>query len=102
MSGCLRESLTRSSLSLLLSRPRQNAMGDLSSHLGPVLAWTDERSRVTLEVWKEVASYEILHMIDSVEGIQNASMRLSTKNDGIHIKIRKSNNFSKKLCIRLD
>ena len=104
MSGCLRESLTRSSLSLRLSRPRQNAMGDLSSHLGPVLAWADNRSRVTLQVRKELASYDILH--DWYCGMDTKCVNVDyhTKKDGIHIKVRKSSNkFPKKPSMpRLD
>ncbi len=49
ISGCLRDILTRSSLSCLLSRPRQKAMSVLLAHLGPVLACTDNKSRVTLQ-----------------------------------------------------
>lgn len=48
-SGCFLLSLTSSSLSLRLSRPRHTAVEFLRSQGGPVLACTDIMSRLTLE-----------------------------------------------------
>ncbi len=48
MLGCFIDNFTTSKRSCRLSLPRKNARFDFSSHLGPVLACTDIRSKDTL------------------------------------------------------
>ena len=49
-SGFFLESFTKSSLSWRLSLPRQKPCSVLLSHIGPVLAWTESRSKLTLKI----------------------------------------------------
>ena len=49
MSGCFWLNSAKKRRSRRLSRPRQNAISDFSGHFGPVLAWTENMSKETLQ-----------------------------------------------------